>query len=155
VSKANIELIRRIHEADAQQDYERALSFFDADVELDATHMPDGQIFRGLDEVSGHISDWRAGWSDFREDVEDLFDAGDRVVIFFCDRGIGRASGVATEIRYASVWEIRDSRVKRIKNFLDREEALRYVDCNREGHGSPPLSHRAICSSAYLAMPAS
>ena len=52
---------------------------------------------------------------------------GSRVVILYCDRGIGRSSGVETEIRYAGVWELREERVVRMKNFLDRDEALRYA----------------------------
>jgi ketosteroid isomerase-like protein len=55
-----------------------------------------------------------------------VLDAGSRVVIFYCDRGIGRSSGAETEIRYASVWEVRDGKVARMKNFLDREKAVRY-----------------------------
>jgi ketosteroid isomerase-like protein len=126
VSAENIELVQRVHSADAGGDYELALSFFSPHVELDATHMPDGQVFRGLDEVRGHILDWRSGWSAFREEVEEVLDAGSRVVIFYRDRGVGRSSGVETEIRYASVWDVRDGRVVRMKIFLDRDEAVRY-----------------------------
>jgi ketosteroid isomerase-like protein len=124
MSREHVDLVLRIHDSDARGDYEQALSFFAPDVELDATHMPDGQVFRGLAEVRGHIAEWRASWRDFREQVEEVRDAGDRVVIFYCDGGIGRASGIETEIRYASVWEVRDGRVARMKNFLDRSEAL-------------------------------
>lgn len=55
-----------------------------------------------------------------------MLEAGSRVVIFFRDRGIGRSSGVETEISYASVWDFREGNVVRMKNFLDRDEALRY-----------------------------
>jgi ketosteroid isomerase-like protein len=88
--------------------------------------MPDGQGFRGLVQVRDYFAEWRANWRDFSEQVEHVLDAGDRVVIFFCDKGIGRASGVKAEIRYASVWELGDGRVAHIKNFLDRSEALRH-----------------------------
>jgi hypothetical protein len=53
VSAENVELVRRVHAADARGEYELALSFFSPDVELDATHMPDGQVFRGLEQVRG------------------------------------------------------------------------------------------------------
>jgi ketosteroid isomerase-like protein len=125
VSAQNVELVRRIHAADARGNYELALSFFAPDVELDATHMPDGQIFRGLDAVRAHVADWRSGWRDFQEEIEDVLEAGNRVVIFYCDRGIGRSSGVETEIRYASVWDVRDGKIARMKNFLNRDEAVR------------------------------
>jgi ketosteroid isomerase-like protein len=127
VSAQNGELVRRIHAADGRGDYELALSFFAPDVVLDATHMPDGQVFCGLDEVRGHVADWRSGWRDFQEEVEDVLEAGDRVVIFYRDRGIGRSSGVETEIRYASVWDLHDGKITRMKNFLDRDEALRHA----------------------------
>jgi uncharacterized protein len=127
MSREHVELVRRIHEADARGDYEQALAHFASDVEFDATHMPDGQVFRGLAEVRDHIADWRARWSDFEEDVEDIIDAGEHVVIFYCDAGTGRSSGARTEIRYASVWDVRDGKIWRMKNFLDRAEALRYA----------------------------
>jgi ketosteroid isomerase-like protein len=127
VSAQNGELVRRIHAADDRGDYELALSFFTPDVVLDATHMPDGQVFHGLDAVRGHIADWRSGWHDFQHGVEDVLEAGDHVVIFYCDRGIGRLSGVETEIRYASVWDVRDGKIARMKNFLDRDEAVRHA----------------------------
>ena len=76
MSAENVDVVRRIHAADARGDYELALSFFSPSVELDATHMPDGRVFRGLDEVTGHIADWRSGWRDFREEVEEGLDAG-------------------------------------------------------------------------------
>src|SRR5205807_8441765 len=127
MSAEDVELVRRIHDADARGEYELALSFFDRDVELDATHMPDGRVLCGFDEVRGHIAEWRASWHNFREEVEEILDAGDRVVIFYSDCGIGRSSGVETEIRYASVWDLRDGKVARMKNFLDRNEALRHA----------------------------
>jgi uncharacterized protein len=127
VSAENVELVRRVHDADASGEYELALSFFSPDVELDATHLPDGRVFRGLDDVRGHIVNWRSAWRDFEEDVEAVLDAGNRVVIFYRDRGVGRSSSVETAIRYASVWDVRDGKIARIKIFLDRDEALRYA----------------------------
>lgn len=127
MSAQNVELVQRILAADARGDSELALSFFAPDVELDATHMPDGQVFRGVDEVRGHIADWRSGWHDFQEEVEDIREAGNLVVIFYRDSGIGRSSGVETEISYASVWDLREGRIARMKIFLDRDEALRYA----------------------------
>jgi ketosteroid isomerase-like protein len=93
----------------------------------DATHVADGQLLRGLAEVRGFIADWRASWSDFQENVEDIIDAGEHVVIFLRDTGTGQAGGVRTEIRYAGVWDVRNGKVWRIKTFLDRAEALRYA----------------------------
>jgi ketosteroid isomerase-like protein len=132
MSREHVEVVRRIFEADARGEYEQALAYFAPDVEWDATHVADGQMLRGLAEVRGFIADWRAIWSDFQEDVEDIIDAGERVVIFFRDTGTGRAGGVRTEFRYTGVWDVRNGKVWRMKTFLDRAEALRYAGLAHE-----------------------
>src|SRR5215207_2974946 len=59
-----------------------------------------------------------------RMDVEQLIDAGDRVVVIATMRGQGSASGVAVERRHGSVWTIRDGKAVRFQWFNEPEEAL-------------------------------
>jgi ketosteroid isomerase-like protein len=68
--------------------------------------------------------DWLEPWTAYHTQVEDVIDAGDRVVVVARDRG--RREGVEAEVELTagSTWEIRDGRLARVVFYGDREEAL-------------------------------
>jgi ketosteroid isomerase-like protein len=57
-------------------------------------------------------------------EAEDIAEAGDSVVTTVRQRGVGKESGAATELRYFQVWSFRGPKVIRIENFRERAEAL-------------------------------
>ena len=66
-------------------------------------------------------------WDDFRQEVEQLFDAGDEVVVFLNTYSRGRASGIELQPRVAHVLRFRDGKCVKSVTYLDRDEALRTV----------------------------
>ena len=61
-------------------------------------------------------------------DLERLIDAGDdRVVAMFHQHATGKASGATVELHMALLYELENRRVIRMRNFLDRAEALEAV----------------------------
>jgi ketosteroid isomerase-like protein len=55
--------------------------------------------------------------------IEDLVDAGDKVVAFIRIVGRGRSSGVAIDQRIPTVWVVRGARVVRVKGYRDDADA--------------------------------
>ena len=62
------------------------------------------------------------GWSN---QIERLIDAGnDRVIGVFRQSGTGKGSGLPVEVRLATVYELEDGQIVRMRIYLDPDEAL-------------------------------
>jgi ketosteroid isomerase-like protein len=57
-------------------------------------------------------------------ELEEVIDAGDRVVAIQHETAIHKASSAGIDRRTASIYTIRDGRAVRIDNYLDPAEAL-------------------------------
>jgi ketosteroid isomerase-like protein len=59
-------------------------------------------------------------------EVEEMIDAGDRVLVVVRDRAVGRASGVPVEAGHIAVWTLAGGKVTRLRTFEpnDRKRAL-------------------------------
>jgi ketosteroid isomerase-like protein len=68
--------------------------------------------------------DWLNPWATYYNRVDELIDAGDRVVVLVRNRGRRHDMEAEVEIITASVWEFRDGRIVRAEFFGDRAEAL-------------------------------
>ena len=70
--------------------------------------------------------DWLAPWESYRAEIEELRDAGDRVLVL--TRDFGRRAGTDKEVDFhgCSVWIVRESRIARVEFFAaDRAGAFR------------------------------
>lgn len=126
VSQANVEAAERIYAARLRGDIEALLAELDPDVEW-RPHLAalGGQSIRGHAAVRDYLASLDQEWEDFRQEVEQLFDAGDEVVVFLNTYSRGRASGVELQPRVAHVLRFRDERCVKCVTYLDRGEALR------------------------------
>lgn len=108
---------------------------FDRVIRVDAL-APDAQVifatpsgppseFRGIDGFLQGWADWLAPWSSYVVDVEDLVDAGDRILALARLRGETKRDHVCIEHPAAAVVEVRDGKISRIEFHLDRDEAAR------------------------------
>lgn len=105
-------------------DYEGALLAFDPEVEGDFTHMPDGRMAHGREELRREVARWQSTWEHLETEIEDILDAGEKVVLLVRQTGTGKTSGVPAEIRYGQVLVVRNGLITSIKTYLDRDEAL-------------------------------
>jgi ketosteroid isomerase-like protein len=126
VSQANVEVVLRGYDALNGGDVESALELVDPEIEWQTYVVPGpgGGIYRGHDGVRELWADVRNIFADYRNDPEQIIDAGDKVVAFICIRGRGARSGAKVEARIAHVFTFRDGRILRVESFEDREEAL-------------------------------
>lgn len=69
--------------------------------------------------------DWLAPWASYTVEVEDLIDAGERVLALARLTGETKHDHVRIEHPAAAVIEVRNGKIARIEFHLDRDEAAR------------------------------
>jgi uncharacterized protein len=130
VSRENVELVHRVCAAFAGGDIDTIYACVAPDVEWDFTNADtwlEEQVYRGYDAIGEFFGKWVGEWEDYRFEVEEVIDAGDKAVVVIHDEGRAKSSGVKLERRHAEVWTVRDGMVVRIEPFDDTAEALAAV----------------------------
>jgi ketosteroid isomerase-like protein len=79
----------------------------------------------GLEGFRATWLDWMEPWETYRNEVEDVIDAGDEVVVVL-GRAFARRSGSEAEVNNlgGAVWTVVDGRVMRAAFYADPQEAL-------------------------------
>jgi ketosteroid isomerase-like protein len=133
VSADHIAVVRRGYEAFNRGDIDTAVVEFDPDVEWHTYIVPGpgGGVYRGHDGVRELWSDAKKIFGGFRNEAEEIFDAGDQVVAFVRVEGVGAKSGVAVHARIAHLYTFRGGKVLRVESFEDRDAALRAAGISR------------------------
>jgi hypothetical protein len=89
--------------------------------------------------VSGEMwLDWLQPWATYCVDVEEVIDAGDRVVVLVRDRGRRHDMEAEVGLISGSVWEVRDGRIARVHFCGDRGEALAAAGLGERATGGGP-----------------
>ncbi|MBA2763798.1 MAG: nuclear transport factor 2 family protein [Thermoleophilaceae bacterium] len=127
MSQENVEIVRRMYEAFADGDAAAALGFIDPKIVMDATHRVDGHIGHGLEEMVAILAEWFGTWEEWRQDVEEIRDLGDRVLVISTQQGIGVRSGIEWQNRFAMIYELEGGTITRWTIYDDLREALEAV----------------------------
>jgi hypothetical protein len=133
MSQVNVDLARRGYEAFARGDLDAVFDLFDPDIEAhDPPEMPDAAIHRGHEAVR---RDWEQTYElfeNFTIELEETLDCGDDVAVFLRYRGRGSESGAAVEASMTHVWTVRNGKAIRLRQFLDRDKALKAVGLSEQ-----------------------
>jgi ketosteroid isomerase-like protein len=124
MSQENVEIVRRLYEAFGHGDADAALSYFDDEVVMDASHRVDGRIGHGRRELVSILAEWLGAWDDWREEIEEFRDLGERVLVTSTQRGRGKGSGVEWQNRFAMLYEVEAGKITRWTVYDDLSEAL-------------------------------
>jgi ketosteroid isomerase-like protein len=81
--------------------------------------------FSGAEGFLAAWREWLAPYETYAVEIEDLIDAGDRVVTLARQRATTRIGGVKMEEDTAAVWTVRDGKLARVEFHLDRKRAMR------------------------------
>jgi ketosteroid isomerase-like protein len=127
MSSENVEIVRRAFDAWNSGDPEAALDLLDPDIEWRLPpNFPDAEVWHGRDAVVEGLASVTGAWDEFRVDVHELIDAGDRVVALV--RFHGRAAitgldlgGVSVD---AQIWTLRECRAVEVQMYNGSGEAL-------------------------------
>jgi uncharacterized protein len=134
MSQENVDRLRGGYEAFARRDLDAALEMMDPEIEAhDAPEVPDAAVHRGREAVRRDWEQMFDLFEDFTIDVEDLFDAGDELVVFLRLSGRGRESGAEVDARMAHIWTIREGRAIRLRQYLNRAAALEAAGLSEQG----------------------
>jgi ketosteroid isomerase-like protein len=132
MSQENVEVVRRAFETFNRGGVDACISegLWSPEVVWDVTPsgIPGLGTYRGLEEVKRFFEDeWFSAFpfEEWEIKLEEVIDAGDRVVGMSRQHGRGASSGVAAELELAQVATLRDGQVVRIDNYLDRAKALK------------------------------
>jgi ketosteroid isomerase-like protein len=123
MSRENIEIVRRAfaYEIYGVGDRAEAEAIFDADVVMNPTN--DGP-FQGWDAMRNDFERWASAFEELEVSAEEFIDAGDRVLVTAHHRGRGRASKVEVDGRFYEVYTLRNGKVVRVDEYVERAEAL-------------------------------
>ena len=127
MSQENVETVKRAVAAINARDIDRYLGLCTADVQLEGPTTPIEGVSEGADGIRRYFADIFDAGPDFRITIERLEPVGaDRVLGFLRLNMSGRASGITLggDIPATNVWDFTDRKIKRVRIFLDRREAL-------------------------------
>jgi ketosteroid isomerase-like protein len=125
----NVETVARVYTRWARGDFTAGVKLFEQNVMLviDPAIPDGGGVFLGQDGVRAYMKDFLDAWESLTIEAESLQDAGDSVLVSVRQVGVGRGSGVPSEVGYFQLWTFRGSEVIRIDSVLDEEAALKAV----------------------------
>lgn len=119
MSEQNVETIRGAYEAFARGDIPGVMSALHDDIEWDSpTSLPWGARCHGHDEVLAFFGRLAELMEELRVEPDRFIDAGDTVVVTGTHHGRGKQGG-PFEARWCMVWELRDGRAARFREYVD------------------------------------
>jgi len=121
MGEENIEFVKGLYAAFARGDVPAALAGFADDIEWhEAEGMPYGGVYRGgeavLQNVFGPIATDVEG---FAVTPEEFVGSGDTVAAVVRYTGAGKETGKTLDVPAVHVWEIRDGKLTRFRQFID------------------------------------
>ena len=130
MSRENVELVRRALDAlnrvsasgdlTALVQWQREL----ADPAIEYIPVVEGMRIRGHEDLLDYWQRWFEPWSDIRWDIEEVIDAGEQVLAVLTIVARGEGSGMEITQRAFPVFDVRDGKIARVREYLTREDAL-------------------------------
>ena len=134
MSRENVETVRASWRALADGGLDALTEFWDPEIDWRAIEgAPDdvGEM-RGREAVRRYLQDWVDTFDGLTVVAEELLELDDRrVVAVLRVSGRAKLSGIETELRLAVVYSLRDGKIVRGREYIDREQALEAVGVAR------------------------
>jgi ketosteroid isomerase-like protein len=127
MSQENVEVVGGAYEAFAERGVDAFLEYLTEDIDYRAMEgAPDDRgPMHGKEAARAYAQDWLDTFDGFTARPVELIDAGgSQVVAVIRVNGRAKLSGVETDLTYAAVYEIRDGRIARGREYATRDEAL-------------------------------
>ena len=121
MSEQNIEFVEGIYGAFARGDVPAVLGAFAEDIEWYETEgMPYGGLHRGGEAVAQKVFGPITGDLDgFAVTPEELVGSGETVAAIVRYTGTGKATGKQLDLPAVHIWDIRDGKAARFRQFID------------------------------------
>jgi ketosteroid isomerase-like protein len=129
MSLENVEVVKRLFDAWARDEFPGPLELLDPDIEY---VNPEGAIEpglrRGLPAFIGAVESLFEGWASWRMEPEYFRAAGDRVAVVLSYRAQARSSGLELQGRESALLTVRGGRLVRYEWFQTPEAAIEALE---------------------------
>jgi ketosteroid isomerase-like protein len=126
VSEENLEIVERAIAAVNDQDLDAYLACCTDDVELTTPLDGLAGVYQGAEGVRRFFSELGDATPDFKIEIEHLTPVGaSRVLAFMRVTATGRSTGIPTATDTGNIYDVEGGRIRRIRIFVDRDEALK------------------------------
>jgi|SRR5271165_1282911 len=130
MSQENVEIVRDSLKAFADEGLDALAEFWDPDIKWRAIESAPDDVgeMHGTAAARRYVQDWLDTFEDLTSVAEELLAVGDdRVIAVLHMTGRARLSGIDTDLRYAVVYTLRERKIIRTREYLNRERALKAV----------------------------
>lgn len=129
MSEQNVKLVESVYRAFARGDVAAGLASFAEDIEwLEAAGMPYAGVYHGPDAVARNVlGPIRSDVDGFALVREEFIASGATVVVVVRYTGTGKATDKALDVPAVHVWDIRDGKLARFRQFIDTVEFTEVV----------------------------
>jgi ketosteroid isomerase-like protein len=128
MSRANVEIAKRVIDAFNGRDVDAIFDCVNADVEWFPA-MPvtlGGGALRGREGIESYIREVNDTWEEYRVVRQDFRDLGeDQVLVLSRVEGRGAGSRGLVDAAMGQIFDFRDGKISRVRTYLDHGEALR------------------------------
>lgn len=118
---SNVDTVRRLYDAFALRDAPTIRRLFHPDIEwVQNEGFPGGGRHVGADAVLNDVfATFRAEWAEWKAVVTQWLDAGATVIAIGEYRGTHKATGKSTVAAFAHVYDLREGRIVRFRQYTD------------------------------------
>jgi ketosteroid isomerase-like protein len=85
---------------------------------------PEQQRYEGVLGAQRFLDDWTDAWENWELEIEEIYEAGDKVVVIVHQWGKARTTGMALDMVFVQTWTFREGLFTRMDMFSDPSEAL-------------------------------
>jgi ketosteroid isomerase-like protein len=129
MSRENVEIVQRAFEEFTRGGWEPLMGTYWAPEivwDMSLSGIPGLGTYRGFDELRTFFEDWFSTFpfEEWEQEVDEVIDCGGEQVVVLTRQHARSVSGVAAEMAYAQVIELRERKIVRTTVYLDRERAL-------------------------------
>jgi ketosteroid isomerase-like protein len=126
MTESNVELVRQGFESLREGDYEALMPLIHPDFEMTtpAALAAEPDVYRGPDGVRRYFASFYEAMDRVGFEGEEFIPVGDRVVVPSVLRTRGRTTGIETEQRLATLWELKDGQAYRVSVYATLDEAM-------------------------------
>lgn len=127
----NLAIVQRLYDAFGRRDWPAVRELFAPNIEwIQNEGFPGGGRHVGADAVLNTVfAKFRDEWASWQAVVNEWLDAGQAIVALGEYRGTHRGTGKTTVAAFAHVYEVREGRITRFRQFTDTamiRDAMKY-----------------------------
>ncbi|MBS1968882.1 MAG: nuclear transport factor 2 family protein [Bdellovibrionales bacterium] len=127
-NKNEIEVVKKFYAALNQNDVPAALECLDPQIErVEFEGTPSAGRFRGLSEMSAHISQGRSTWAEGSCNPERFISEGDKVVVLVHVHVRLKNKTEWIDGRVADAFTLKNGKIIEFRSFMKAEEAFKWA----------------------------